>query len=118
MAVEAESPTSVAVEVEKPSTQWKASPYEAAVAMLSSDGQAAVDSFEPLNPPSALPRVGDGPADVPRSKDSAVRVSAVSAMTTVEGQDVQDRLTRLAAEDPTGRVRRTARKALRSRARD
>ena len=53
-----------------------------------------------------------------RSKDSAVRVSAVSAMTTVEGQDVQDRLTRLAAEDPTGRVRRTARKALRSRARD
>lgn len=46
----------------------------------------------------------------------AVRAAAVTALTQVPGVAVYERLTKAAAEDPAGKVRRRARKALRSRA--
>ena len=53
-----------------------------------------------------------------RSTNAGVRTAAVDALAAVKGKDVDDRLTRLAAEDPTAKVRRRAKKALRTRARN
>jgi len=56
--------------------------------------------------------------DASRSMDPDVRYAAVQALTQVPGDRVDDRLQALASEDPTGKVRRGARKVLRTRAKE
>lgn len=53
-----------------------------------------------------------------RSSDVDVRVAAVEALTQVPGANVDKRLERLASDDPTNKVRRKARRALRERAKE
>lgn len=53
-----------------------------------------------------------------RSGDVDVRVAAVEALTRVPGANVDKRLERLAADDPTNKVRRKARRVLRERAKE
>ncbi len=62
---------------------------------------------------------GLGPAllTASRSMDAGVRVAVVTALIHVSGNDVDQRLSVLAADDPSPKVRRKARKALRERVR-
>jgi len=53
-----------------------------------------------------------------RSTDVAVRSAAVTALAGVRGRDVDDRLESVAGGDPVAKVRRKARKALRTRAKE
>jgi hypothetical protein len=53
---------------------------------------------------------------VSRSTDVGVRSAAVTALAGVRGRDVDERLTSVADGDPVAKVRRRARKALRTRA--
>lgn len=54
--------------------------------------------------------------EVSRESNPSLRIAAVEVMAGVPGDRVQQRLERLAGDDPEGKVRRAARKALKARA--